>query len=67
MYALNIVSSVYHVLNQFSPREGARVMVGEGWLPTQDLATVRTALETAGARTGCSVQPALERIHTRLK
>ena len=67
MHVLNIVWSVYHVLNQFSPREGARVMVGEGWLPTQDLATVRTALQAAAVRAGCAVQPALERIHTRLK
>ena len=38
------MKSVYHVLNQFSLREGARVMLGEGWLPTCDLTTVRAAL-----------------------
>ena len=38
------MKSVYHILNQFSLREGARVMLGEGWLPTCDLTTVRAAL-----------------------
>merc|ERR1719427_896553 len=58
------MKAIYHILNQFNQRDGGRVMVGEGWLPTQDLATVRTALQAAAVRAGCAVQPALERIHT---
>ena len=35
------MKSVYHILNQFSLREGQRVLVGEGWLPTAEMARIR--------------------------
>ena len=37
------MKSVYHILNQFSLREGQRVLVGEGWLPTAEMARIRYA------------------------
>ena len=35
------MKSIYHILNQFSLREGQRVLVGEGWLPTAEMARIR--------------------------
>ena len=40
------MKSVYHILNQFSLREGQRVLVGEGWLPTAEMARIRYAMQT---------------------
>ena len=36
------MKSVYHTLNQFSLREGQRVLVGEGWMPTSEMGTIRS-------------------------
>ena len=58
------MKSVYHILNHFSLREGARVMLGEGWLPTADLHSVRAALRSAGEAAGSATPPTIEKILT---
>ena len=58
------MKSVYHVLNHFSLREGARVMLGEGWVPTADLNNVRASLLKAGEIAGSAIPPTMEKIFT---
>ena len=58
------MKSVYHVLNHFSLREGARVMLGEGWIPTADLNNVRSSLLKAGEIAGSATPPTMEKIFT---
>ena len=39
-------------------------MLGEGWLPTNDLSSVRSALQVAGDKSGSPIKPTLEKIPT---
>ena len=58
------MKSIYHILNHFSLREGARVMLGEGWLPVSDLNNVRSSLLKAGELAGSAIPPTMEKIFT---
>ena len=39
-------------------------ITGEGWLPTNDIPTVKSALATAGENSGSMIQPTMEKIPT---
>ena len=75
------MKSVYFILNQFSLREGQRVLIGrvyfccsyyphslsiigEGWLPTNDISSVKGALQVSGEHSGSPIVPTMERIPT---
>jgi len=58
------MKSVYYILNHFSLREGQRVLVGQGWMPTADMKDVRAALFKGGENSGSAIPPTLERIPT---
>jgi len=58
------MKSVYYTLNQFSLREGQRVLVGEGWMPTSEMGTIREALRQGAAQAGSTVSATLEKIST---
>ena len=50
------MKAIYHVLNQFSLRDAQRVLIGECWMPTADLAAIKTAI-TTGAQVPFSCSP----------
>ena len=58
------MKSVYHILNQFSLREGQMVMIGEGWIPNNDIPSVKSALKQAGDNSGSPISPTIEKIPT---
>jgi len=58
------MKSVYHILNQFSLREGQRVLVGEGWLPTAEMQAIREAMGRGAESSGSAIQPTLEKVST---
>jgi len=58
------MKSVYYILNQFSLRDGQLVMIGEGWIPTCDLSSVKGALFKAGEQSGSMITPTMEKIPT---
>merc|ERR1719508_399938 len=58
------MKSVYYVLNHFSLREGQRVLLGQGWMPTSDIKDIRAALFKGGENSGSAIPPTLEKIPT---
>jgi len=58
------MKSVYYILNHFSLREGQRVLLGEGWMATNDIHDVREALLKGGKDSGSAISPTLEKIPT---
>ena len=50
------MKAIYHVLNQFSLRDAQRVLIGECWMPTADLAAIKTAI-TTGAQVSFPCSP----------
>jgi len=58
------MKAIYHVLNQFSLRDAQRVLIGECWMPTADLAAIKTAITTGAQNAGSSVVPTIERVPT---
>jgi len=58
------MKAVYHVLNMFSQRDGGRVLIGEAWLPTSDIADIRAAVNNGAQTAGATIPPTIEKVPT---
>ncbi len=58
------MKAVYHILNQFSLRDAQRVLIGECWMPTADIPSIKDAITTGAQNAGSSISPTIERVPT---
>ncbi|UYV80401.1 ATP6V0A1 [Cordylochernes scorpioides] len=64
---VNKMKSIYHVLNMFSNDLTRKCLIGEGWIPTEDLALVQNTIEVATSKLGTSAPSILNPLKTRLQ
>jgi len=58
------MKAVYHILNQFSQRDGGRVLIGECWMPTRDIPDIRATITSGAQAAGTTVPPTIEKVPT---
>jgi V-type H+-transporting ATPase subunit a len=59
--------AVYNTLNLFSYDRARRTLIAEGWVPTNDLALIRSTLQDVTNRAGLSVPSIINEIRTNKK
>jgi len=57
------MKAVYHILNQFSGDQG-QVLIGECWMPSDDIPSIRAAITRQAEATGSTVSPTIEKVIT---
>ncbi|XP_052851839.1 V-type proton ATPase 116 kDa subunit a 1 [Drosophila gunungcola] len=58
------MKAIYHILNFFNPDVTGKCLIGEGWVPTNDIATVQEALARASKVSESSIPAFMNVIET---
>ena len=57
--------SIYHIMNLFNYHTGRKALIAEGWVPSNSIHLVRSALALAHERSGSQTEPILYEIPTK--
>ncbi|KAH8240701.1 hypothetical protein KR026_003801 [Drosophila bipectinata] len=58
------MKAIYHILNYFNPDVTGKCLIGEGWVPTNDILTVQDALARASKASESSIPAFMNVIET---
>ncbi|XP_034667939.1 V-type proton ATPase 116 kDa subunit a [Drosophila subobscura] len=58
------MKAIYHILNYFNPDVTGKCLIGEGWVPAQDLTTVQEALARGSKQSESSIPAFMNVIDT---